>query len=1725
MSEEVDYPGHVKLDFCRKLGADWADLADLLEIPSHVARGFVQGNEARKIWEWLLTRGALGELPKALRRIDREDLADAFDGQARTVPAAVNHSNVPSLPSHYLEREELLSTLRKRLLAPPADIGSGAPLVMITGMAGVGKSVTARALARDPSVIARFTDGIVWLDLGKKPDIQTRQNQLIEALGGVVTTSVDQQQANVRLNDLLRGKSCLLVLDDAWDPEHLRAFEVHHPTVTILVTTRDRELLHTENTEELVDALDEQSALRLFARHLEIAPEELNEDELGIVQECAGLPLALAVAGAVVAGRRWYAEGLLHKLRFGRVDQFDIRLRDYPYPSLLKALDASVVELSTAQINCYLSLAVFKDVGSVPRAAFGHLWASQGLSQYEVQDMLVALDRRSLLSLDSDHDRVTLHGLLYDYIALRVDPAVLLGHHKELAHSYLDHWGGLQGALKELRTDNELDEGQRYGISRVVFHLAEGGCTQEMHGLLALSVTRASGKDSTNLWYSVRNALHQGQGYLEDIRIAWDSVTSRSTEPSTHAGSAGREASVTLQLRYALVTASIGSIAAQLSARLLSRMADTGAWPGDRCLHHALRIPQAEARTEALTKILPHLAASDAAGVVTEVVAGLPHVKKNHLADVLAEVADRLSPRQATDVLDMVAGMASSMQFANAVEALLPALTETLARRALELTAGFKNNPHRARARALLATALPPAECVDLQIQCLFENSQGGAAHHRAVTERLITDSLGDATDEERVLGALGRASADANRVRRIELACVALPFLSGGRYQAVLEQARSLADDIPNPLIRSLSLSRLAGAVGADDCAVLADAALAAVASVDGHGTDLRTEALVAAAIAGADSAALDEALEASIAAAKRSQGPPRAFLQLCPYLPDELLDRAIKAAGSMGLWRGKAFRALAPRLSADHLPAFLQLARRNTWSAKQLLPVVFEFLTPQLRAEAVAVTAGLDAAADRAEILQAVASYMDPDTAELALPSALALEDRTLRFATLSALAAKTRPAVRHTVMEDTVTEFLEAGTAPAQVRWIGMLSENLDRGQLQRMSSRMEALCDMHLAVSAITAFVPFGDPEQRHALVQAATGLTREVPDAELQLRALVGLARRMPRKHRGDVLTEALEALGNVMPPTARWEHAFAVLSAAPPVRDPATLRPALSLLPKAEDAELYAQAWSALVSLARRESHLLPEEDGPEPTAHAEQTTPEPTSSVRTYTTMFALSGPPLRKLAFAMAADEEAARAAGLIAVAPHLPPPLQEEAAAGARLLKDNAMRAHALHGIACAMDTERGSALLTEAWDVRLSAVDRSAEVRVAAAFLPLAPRRSLLPAGHCLLQEARAVEGSLARSRAVITLADVLPTALTGLAVGAARRIPDPSLRATAVAALCKRLPVSAARHTAAEVGALIIREHDAPTAARALASLSPFLAEEDRTRLGFRVLETASALGCDVLAAASYRDLARVDAEAVGRVLLEKSKKLGPPDRAAVLAGLAKYCSASERQFALSHLDAIADARVRATAARSLIESAEDTAGFFDVVVGLGGHAYFQSTLLGALASHGSAEVKSRALQTAFGITRLAPRVSAVMTIAPQVCEEAELARIEQEFLSLCTSARNHGERASALVELSRFAQGRERTRIIVEALVESLTLAVDRRRADLARTMGRTLADTRDDEKGDLLENCLHRATVKGRSAIVSCLPVIVPLMLSLEADGVVRESSDAVKDIFRWWM
>lgn len=347
---------------------------------------------------------------------------------------------VPSLPQHYLFRAKSHTELRA---AVRAGLDSTAPLGGtaahqklagiigrqrmggMAGMGGIGKSVLACLLAHDRFIREAFPDGIVWVALGSLPTLSDLMQRVYRALGGEGVIQ-NEHEGKTALQKLLADKSVLLILDDAWRKTDVEAFDVLGPTCRALITTRDAQLVTSlGGTPHLVELLSEDEALRLMAVTSGEEISELPPEASAVIQQCGRLPLAVVLAGGMVAGGMPWQSLLTafdrHKLEFFQDDQ-----RDNQHHDLLRTIEVSVQSLEPEEQLRFVELGVFPEDEAVPEAAVTTLWGHTGqLDDLDTQTLLMKLKHRSLVQLSqptaSSVGRVALHDLLHDYCLRRAD--------------------------------------------------------------------------------------------------------------------------------------------------------------------------------------------------------------------------------------------------------------------------------------------------------------------------------------------------------------------------------------------------------------------------------------------------------------------------------------------------------------------------------------------------------------------------------------------------------------------------------------------------------------------------------------------------------------------------------------------------------------------------------------------------------------------------------------------------------------------------------------------------------------------------------------------------------------------------------------------------------------------------------------------------------------------------------------------------------------------------------------------------------------------------------------------------------------------------------------------------------------------------------------------------------------------------------------------------------
>ena len=96
------------------------------------------------------------------------------------------------------------------------------------------------------------------------------------------------------------------------------------------------------------------------------------------MKECGGLPLALAMIGAMIQRRpeRW--EDTLERLRRADIDKIRRNSPDYPYPDLLRAIEVNLDVLAPEEQRRFAELGVFVSDDPVPEAIVAALWSRTG---------------------------------------------------------------------------------------------------------------------------------------------------------------------------------------------------------------------------------------------------------------------------------------------------------------------------------------------------------------------------------------------------------------------------------------------------------------------------------------------------------------------------------------------------------------------------------------------------------------------------------------------------------------------------------------------------------------------------------------------------------------------------------------------------------------------------------------------------------------------------------------------------------------------------------------------------------------------------------------------------------------------------------------------------------------------------------------------------------------------------------------------------------------------------------------------------------------------------------------------------------------------------------------------------------------------------------------------------------------------------------------------------
>ena len=231
----------------------------------------------------------------------------------------------------------LPNTCQSRLKAAVLSSGGNAHVPATAfGQGGVGKTCALRAIAHDDDIKHRFSGGVYFMCLGKHANVGRVIEQLcliVEASGGNRTAAEMRDQSVfsrvlAKVQAWYSGHVCLFIIDDVWvvndiDASILQQLSILANTAggsgdrksKLLYSTRDPVLRHVGET-VLFEPREREGkdAFHMLVHTSGATWEEANDPKCKeavseILKLCAGLPLALNVAGTSVRYMREQWEG------------------------------------------------------------------------------------------------------------------------------------------------------------------------------------------------------------------------------------------------------------------------------------------------------------------------------------------------------------------------------------------------------------------------------------------------------------------------------------------------------------------------------------------------------------------------------------------------------------------------------------------------------------------------------------------------------------------------------------------------------------------------------------------------------------------------------------------------------------------------------------------------------------------------------------------------------------------------------------------------------------------------------------------------------------------------------------------------------------------------------------------------------------------------------------------------------------------------------------------------------------------------------------------------------------------------------------------------------------------------------------------------------------------------------------------------------------------------
>jgi DNA-binding SARP family transcriptional activator/Tfp pilus assembly protein PilF len=459
--------------------------------------GVDPGPELQRLYQAMLTADAGTREPAAAAATAQPAGSSAEGTHRRAGPGSPSRRAPAQLPADVADftgRAGPLERLYGLLSGARSRANGAVPVAVVAGTPGLGK--TALAIHAAHRLRPDFPDGQLYVNLRGGSEHPVPPDEVLARFlrdlgvdGARVPVDAEERAAMYRTR--LAERQMLIVLDDARDAAQVRPLLPGTGSCAVIVSSRHRlsDLVGSRLID--LDLLDDSEAAELFARIIGVDRAEAEpgpvRDVLGV---CAGLPLAIRIAGARLAARRgWTVRTLAGRLADQRRRMDELTAGDLGMRACFQvSFDAlpSKNGSGAAPARTFRLLGVWQGPSiGLPAAA-----ALIGEPQDPVADALEVLVDANLLESPAP-DRYRLHDLLRAYAAERaqaddppqaVDDAV-----RRVLEWYLRTADAAAAVVAPYRDRVPLDPAEP-GREPLVFGTAEQAlawCEQERSNLVA----------------------------------------------------------------------------------------------------------------------------------------------------------------------------------------------------------------------------------------------------------------------------------------------------------------------------------------------------------------------------------------------------------------------------------------------------------------------------------------------------------------------------------------------------------------------------------------------------------------------------------------------------------------------------------------------------------------------------------------------------------------------------------------------------------------------------------------------------------------------------------------------------------------------------------------------------------------------------------------------------------------------------------------------------------------------------------------------------------------------------------------------------------------------------------------------------------------------------------------------------------------------------------------